>query len=127
VSADDLARAARLHDELLSRARVFFESFEFFACAVNQVPPFDADLDWPKTIDGGEMDTYTSWMKSAYWVSVLGGPAISVPCGFSTDDMPIGIQLVGRRGDDRRLLELARSFESARGTGKRRPNLVTLS
>jgi amidase len=127
VTADELARATRLHAELLERAESFFDTYDCFACAVNQVPPFDADLDWPKAIDGVEMDSYTAWMKSAYWVSVLCGPAISVPCGFTAEGLPVGIQLVARRGDDRHLLELARSFESVSGTGKRRPNLVTLS
>ena len=53
------------HGELMERVRRFEEKHEFTVCAVNQVLPFDAALDWPKTIDGVKMDHYVSWMKSA--------------------------------------------------------------
>jgi amidase len=123
ITEKEVARAGELHARFLRDAESFFETYDVFACAVNQVPPFDADLAWPKTVDGVEMETYTSWMKSAYWVSVLCGPAISVPCGFTSDDLPVGLQLVGRRDDDRRLLDFARTFETAGETGKSRPIL----
>ncbi len=45
--------------------RVFQKKYEFLVCAVNQVPPFDAHLDWPKSIDGVTMENYVAWMKSA--------------------------------------------------------------
>jgi amidase len=40
-------------------------------------------------------------------------PAISVPCGFSPQRLPVGLQIVGRRGRDLEVLELARAFEAA--------------
>lgn len=125
VTNEDVVRAACLHAELLQRTDRFFERYDVFACAVNQVPPFDAELDWPRSVDGVAMQTYTEWMKSAYLISVTCGPAISVPCGFTTDGLPVGIQLVGRRGNDHHLLEVARAFETLSGAGKSRPNLIS--
>jgi amidase len=101
--------------------RVFQERYEFLVCAVNQVPPFDAAIAWPRSIDGVTMDTYISWMKSAYWISTTCRPAISVPAGFTDDGLPVGIQIVGRYRDDLNVLKIAHAFEQATGVGQRRP------
>jgi amidase len=60
-------------------------------------------------------------MRSAYLISVTGLPAISVPAGFTAGGLPVGLQLVGRRRADWRLLQVAHAFESATGYGRRAP------
>ena len=52
-----------------------------------------------------------------------GSPAIALPCGFSGDDMPIGMQLIGKRGGDDELLAAARQIEVAMDWQRRRPTL----
>jgi amidase len=121
LTSGDVARALEQHAALLERMRRFQESYEFLACAVNQVPPFDASTKWPREIDGVTMDHYVSWMKSAYWISTTFRPAISVPAGFTPDGLPVGIQIVGRHRDDLGVLQLAYAFEQATGVGRRRP------
>jgi amidase len=117
----DVERAVTRHRLLIERVGTFQERYPFFVCAVNQVPPFDATLPWPREIAGDAMETYTDWMKSAYWVSTTQCPAISLPAGFTRDGLPVGLQLVGRRGDDAGLLRLAAAFEAATGVGRVRP------
>jgi amidase len=63
-------------------------------------------------------------MKSCYYVTVTGLPAISVPCGFTSEGLPVGIQIVGRPRDDLGVLQLANAFEQATGFGKRRPPIA---
>lgn len=63
-------------------------------------------------------------MKSAYYISVCGNPAISVPCAFSASGLPIGLQIVGRHHDDWGVLQLAYAFEQVASIGKRRPAVV---
>jgi amidase len=121
LSGEDVARALMQQGQLLERIRLFQERYEFLVCAVNQVPPFDAELAWPRSIDGVPMDNYISWMKSAYWISTTCRPAISVPAGFTDDGLPVGVQIVGRYRDDLGVLQLAHAFEQATGFGKRRP------
>ncbi len=121
VTDKDVARATAGHQTLLARVRVFFETHQFLACAVNQVPPFDAALDWPHEIEGVTMEHYAAWMKSAYWISTTLCPAISVPAGFTAEGLPVGIQIVGRRGDDLGVLQMARAFEQATEFSGRRP------
>jgi len=121
LTGDNIAQAMHLHGELLQRMRRFQEKYQFIICAVNQVPPFDADLDWPHEIDGVKMATYLDWMKSAYWITSTFCPAISVPPGCTADRLPVGIQLVGRHRDDLGVLQLAHAFEQMTGFGKIRP------
>jgi amidase len=116
-----IARAMNLHGELMQRMRHFCEKYEFLICAVNQVPPFEASLDWPREVDGVKMETYLDWMKSAYWISTTFCPAISVPAGFIDDGLPVGIQIVGGYRNDLGVLQLAHAFEQVTQFGKRRP------
>jgi amidase len=127
LSAGDIADAMARHGELMDRMRRFQEPHAFFACAVNQVPPFDADISWPAKIEGVEMKTYLDWMKSAYWITPTFCPAISVPAGFTDDGLPVGIQIVGRYRDDLGVLQLAHAFEQATGFGRERPAIATTS
>ncbi len=122
LTGADVARAIIKHGALLERMRVFQEKYEFLLCAVNQVPPFDAGLDWPKSIEGVAMENYVAWMKSTYWISTTCRPAMSVPAGFTPEGLPVGIQIVGRHRDDLGVLRLGYAFEQATQVGQRRPD-----
>jgi amidase len=116
-----LARIEAKRTALYQRLCEFMKEHEFFILPVSQVLPFDVNLRYPTEIAGVKMENYISWMKSAYYISVTGNPAISVPCAFSASGLPIGIQIVGRHHDDWGVLELAYAFEQATNFGKHRP------
>jgi amidase len=111
----DLTRATTLRDLLSERVSQFFANFDVLACPATQVPPFDVDLDWVHEIDGVPQETYLDWMASAYLISATGLPAMSVPAGFTTGGLPVGLQLVGPRRADWDLLSIAHAFETATG------------
>ena len=121
LSGEDVARALMQQGQLLERMRKFEERHDFLVCAVNQVPPFDAAEPWPRAIEGVPMESYISWMKTAYWISTTCRPAISVPAGFTDDGLPVGVQIVGRYRDDLGVLRMAYAFEQATNVGARRP------
>lgn len=124
ISGTELADAMVKHSRLLEGVRRFQEKYEYLVCAVNQIPPFDATLDWPKSINGVKMEHYIAWMRSAYWITVTWRPAISVPAGFTTEGLPVGIQIVGRYREDLSLLQMAHGFEQATRVGEKRPPLA---
>ena len=118
-----LARLEARRTALYQKMRQFMERFQFFLLPVNQVLPFDVRIPYPAEINGVKMENYLAWMKSAYYISAVGNPAISVPCAFSETNLPIGLQIVGRHHDDWGVLEMAYAFEQATQIGQLRPRL----
>jgi amidase len=120
----EMAKAESKRTELFHRMRHFMATYEFFVLPTAQVPPFDVNQPFVTEIDGVEMDTYIDWMKSCYYISVVGNPAISVPAGFTAEGLPVGLQIVGRHRDDLGVLRIAHAFECARGELRRATALV---
>ena len=125
LTGEDIARAGRLRTQAFQRMKAFMDTYEFLVLPVNQVAPFSIDLEYPTEIEGVAMDTYVDWMKSCFYITMTGHPAISVPCGFTPEDLPVGVQIVGRYRDEFGVLQLAKAFESATGVGRRRPPVAT--
>jgi amidase len=121
LTGADVARALTLRTALGERMRRFFESYDVLVMPVSQVPPFPADQEYPAAINGAVQSTYLDWMRSAYFVTVTGCPAMSLPAGFTPEGLPVGIQLVAPHSGERRLLEIAHAFEQATRVGDRRP------
>jgi len=124
LTGPQLSRIEAKRTALYQRVRRFMEKYEFFVAPVNQVLPFDVKTMFPTEIAGVKMENYLAWMKSAYYISAVGNPAISVPCAFSKSGLPIGIQIVGRHHDDWGVLQMAYAFEQATNVGARRPQAV---
>jgi amidase len=124
LTGEQISRAEGLRTALFHGMRRFLERYEFLVCPVNQLPPFPVDVEWPREIAGVPMTNYLDWMKSCYYITITSHPAISVPAGFTSDDLPVGIQIVGRYRDDFGVLQLAHAFEQATEVWKRRPPLV---
>ena len=116
----EVARAEKLRTELYHRTRVFFERYDAFVLPTVQVLPFPVEQPYVNEINGVALEGYIDWMRSCYFISATGHPAISVPAGFSKDGLPIGLQIVGRHQGERRLLEIAYGFEQAAGVAQRR-------
>jgi amidase len=114
LTAADIGRAEIKRTELYHRMRHFMEPYDFFVLPVAQVPPFDVTQPYVTEIEGVAMETYIDWMKSCYFISIVGNPAISVPCGFTPEGLPVGLQIVARHQDDWGLLQIAHAFEQAR-------------
>jgi amidase len=117
----DLARAEVLHTALFQRVRAFFERFDVLILPVTQVVPFDVRADHPTEIAGVAQETYLDWMRSCYWISATGSPAMSVPAGFTPDGLPVGLQIVGPHRGDLEVLQVGYAFEQATTVGRRRP------
>jgi len=114
LTAVEIASALTRRTELFHRMREFMSRYDCFVLPTTQVPPFDVSEQYPTEIDGIRMETYIDWMQSCYFISIVSNPAISVPCGFTTDGLPVGLQIVGRHHDDWGVLQIAHAFEEER-------------
>jgi amidase len=124
LSGQDVSRAEMKRTQLYHRVREFMERYEFLVLPVSQVTPFPVEVEWVREINGVEMETYIDWMATCYAITLTGLPAISVPCGFTEDGLPIGLQIVGRHQRDLDVLQLAFAFEQATRYGRIRPSIV---
>jgi amidase len=124
LSGADVARAEAKRTQLYHRVREFMERYEFLILPVSQVAPFPVDIDWVREINGVKMGSYIDWMATCYAITLTGLPAISVPCGFTIDGLPIGLQIVGRHQRDFDVLQLAFAFEQATQYGAIRPSVA---
>jgi amidase len=121
LTGPELGKVEKLRLGLYDRMRVFMTDYEFLLLPTVQVPPFDVNQAYPAEINGVKMESYIDWMRSCYYISAAGNPAISVPCGFTSSGLPVGLQIVGRHRAEFAVLQLAHAFELATGFGKNRP------
>lgn len=124
LTGADIGRALMRQAQMYEQSRQFFERYDYFVLPVTQVAPFDVNVPYPTEIDGKPMATYVDWMRSCWYVTFMTNPAISVPAGFTSTGLPVGIQIVGRHRNEWSVLQLAYAFEQATGHGKRRPALI---
>ena len=123
VTGPEISRALATQARMFDQSRQFFERYAFFILPVTQVEPFDVNTPYPTAIAGSKMSTYIDWMRSCWYVTMMSNPAISVPAGFSSAGLPVGLQIVGRHRDEWSVLQLAHAFEQATRHGTRRPSL----
>ncbi len=109
MSAGDVAVAGMRRSSLRAEFMGLFDSHDYLVTYTSQVLPFDVDLPYPDTIAGVQMPDYLGWMSSCAAFSVYGVPVLAVPVGLS-DGLPVGIQIIGRPGDELGLLQLGQAF-----------------
>jgi amidase len=124
LTGPEIGQAEVLRTALYHRVREVLERYEFFILPTVQVLPFDVTKDWLREVNGVPMETYIDWMKSCYYISAVGNPAMSVPGAFTAEGLPIGLQIVGRHQDDWGVLQLGHAFEQATGLWKRQPGVA---
>lgn len=121
LGARDVARAEVARTALWRRALDFFEHYDFVVTPTTAIPPFPVDTVFPVEIAGQRMDNYIQWVLLTYAFTILGVPAISVPCGFTRDGLPVGLQIAGRWRDEAGVLRTAAAFEAAHPWSDKRP------
>jgi amidase len=124
LDGERVARADALRTAIYHRMREFLSRYDFLCLPTSQVLPFPVEKPWPAEIGGERFDNYLDWMKSCYFITVTGHPAVSVPGGFSRGGLPVGLQIVGRYRDDLGVLQLAHAFEQETQHWKRRPQIA---
>jgi len=123
MSAVDYERAQHRRTAMWHIVRDFFDRFDLLLTPVTAVPPIRLDIQYPREIAGRRVSSPIAWFPFTYPFAMMGMPAISVPCGFTGDGLPVGLQIVGRRLADATVLRAAAAFEAIAPWSDRRPPL----
>jgi len=116
----EVARTALWH-----RVRNFFETYDFLLTPTVAVPPFPIETNYPREINGREVETYVDWFLLTYAVTLTGLPAISVPAGWTASGLPVGLQIIGPWRGETEVLHAAAAFEAVRPWSHRWPSIAT--
>jgi amidase len=100
-----------------------FESYDILAIPTAQVFPFPKEIHWPKEINGKAMDTYHRWMEVVIGGTLSGLPVVNLPAGFDAGGRPMGMQFIGRMGEDKKVLEFAMAYEQITDFIDQRPTM----
>ncbi len=121
LSADDIGRCERLRTVLWHRVREFYARWDLIIAPTTAIPPFPVELPFPTDVAGKPMTSYIEWLLPTYCFTVVGVPAITVPCGFTRDGLPVGLQIAGPWRGEARVLRAAAAFEAAQPWAHLRP------
>ena len=122
ASAADYIRATNRSHILRERMQAFFEKYDLLLTPTLSLPPFPVGIDWPREIAGVKVHPL-NYLAFTYPFNLTGQPAASVPCGWTADGLPVGLQIVGRRFEDTTVLRAAAAFEEASPWADRWPDL----
>lgn len=111
VTAREVHEASKIRSAWYQALLSLFERYDALILPSAQVFPFEADIPWPRQIDGRHMDTYHRWMEVVIGPSMAGLPVAAVPAGFNGSGLPAGIQIIGAPRADSATLSLAWDYE----------------
>ena len=119
-SALDYLQAMQERMSLGIRMGAFHERYDLLVTPTMQIPAFDAGREVPH---GWHEERWTSWAQFSYPFNMTQQPAATVPCGFTSAGLPVGLQIVGPRHSDHRVLAAAKAYQDATDWTSRRPPL----
>ena len=123
LTGEDVARAEKHRSVLWQKMIDFFADYDLLILPTVPVKPFPAETAFPTEINGKAMESYIDWIMLTYAFSVTGLPAISIPCGWTEEGFPVGLQIAGKPGGERDVLVAASCFEQARPWYNKKPQL----
>ena len=122
VAEGELLRTRQWH-----RVREFLETRDVWLTPTMAVPAFPIEHPHILEVNGKPVGKAMQRSHLTYAFSILGLPAISIPCGFTRSGLPVGLQIVGKRRGEAAVLRAAAAFEAAHPWSGRVPPVVTTS
>ena len=120
VTGADYARALGQVDLLKQYFADKFDEYDLILSPTMAVPAFPVG-ESPTEIDGKTVHGLWGYLPFTYPINLIGHPAASIPCGFSSDGLPIGLHLIGNRGDEETIIVASAAFEQAQPWIDKRP------
>ena len=124
LTSTEIARGEILRTRQWHRVREFLAERDVWVVPTMAVPAFPVEHPHVMEIDGEPVGKAMQRSFLTYAFSVLGLPAISIPCGFTTTGLPVGLQIVGKRRAEATVLRVAAAFEAAQPWAQHIPPVV---
>ena len=111
ATSHDIINAEIIRKKITHSMFDFFKTNDFLICPTTSVSPFSINEPFVNEIDGVKCQTYIDWFAITFALTMTGCPVLSLPCGFTENGLPVGIQIVGKPRQEGKLLAFAKSLE----------------
>ena len=112
LTGQEIMDAMVARSKIYQRANEFFSKYDLILTPATVVPPYPVEQRYVERVGDHEFSNYIEWCSIAYAFTVIGAPAISIPCGFTQSGLPVGLQIAAPVRQDARLLSAACAFEN---------------
>jgi amidase len=117
LTGAQISRAEAQRGAMFQRTLKFFETYDLLLCPTTIVPPFPVEQRYVTECNGTKFETYVDWLLIVSAITLVACPAISIPAGFTKENLPVGIQIVASPRGEARLLAGAKMLETILGLG----------
>ena len=121
IKDDDIDIAMKQKLDCFNQVGKLFDKFDFLALPSAQIFPFDKKIQYPSELNNKKLDTYHRWLEIFIMSSLLELPTVSIPIGFNKNGSPMGIQIIGKKGDDLKVFSFAKKYEEVFNYSKTKP------
>jgi len=118
--AFSIIRAQDTRKELYEEFYRIFKDIDLMITPTTAVPAFAIGMMFPPKIDGKRVSP-TAWQAFTFPFNLTEQPAASIPCGWSKEGLPIGMQIIGRKFDEATVLQVSKAFEDSQPWQNKRP------
>jgi amidase len=128
LTVEQLERAEAQRVAMTARTLEFFKTYDLLLTPATIVSPFPVENRYVAECAGKKFDNYVEWLGIVYAITLVCCPALSLPCGFTAADLPVGLQMVAAPRGEAQLLAGAKVLEDVlglRGTTPIDPRLAT--
>ena len=123
IKDNDIDIALEKRKKSINDINQIFKDYDFLALPSAQVFPFKKELNYPEKINDFNLDTYHRWIEVFILSSLLELPTITVPVGFNKNKLPMGMQIIGKKNDDLKVLAFAKKYEQMFNYSKIKPEI----
>ena len=121
ITPEQVFDAERIRSQLYRRMVAFFQHHDLLICPSASIEPFPVEQRYVEEIDGQRCETYIDWFSITFALTMTACPVVTVPCGFTAEGMPVGIQMVGKPRQEAALLRAAHRLEEVLGIAGQLP------
>ena len=121
LNASEIVKAEEQRGNIIKRVLAFFDEYDLLLTPATVVPPYPVEQRFVEECAGVKFDTYMDWLAIAFSISLTTAPALSLPCGFTGNGLPVGLQIVARPRGEAMLLSGAAQLERILDLGTARP------